>query len=130
MGDFWAWQIVRRLERGDAFWLPPGSPWWMHQIANWCLGAAHDERIFQHTERFKAGAAWMDLDLVFATDLGTPIDAGNFLLRTHYPTLARAGLPRVRFHDLRHTAATLLLEAGAHPRASRSDSATRRHHSS
>jgi integrase len=38
------------------------------------------------------------------------------LSRTHYPLLERLRLPRVRFHDLRHTAATLLLEAGAHPR--------------
>ena len=35
--------------------------------------------------------------------------------RSYYPLLARAGLPHIRFHDLRHTAATLLLEAGAHP---------------
>jgi integrase len=55
-------------------------------------------------------------DLVFSTSVGTPIDAGNFLRNTHYPLLERIGLPRVRFHDLRHTAATLLLEAGAHPR--------------
>ncbi|HEY8657329.1 MAG TPA: tyrosine-type recombinase/integrase [Candidatus Limnocylindria bacterium] len=40
----------------------------------------------------------------------------NLLRRTHYPLVARAGLPRIRFHDLRHTAATLLLEAGLHPR--------------
>ena len=44
------------------------------------------------------------------------MDAGNFLTRTHYPLLDRAGLPRLRFHDLRHTAAALLLEAGAHRR--------------
>ena len=33
-----------------------------------------------------------------------------------YPLLNRAGLPRVRFHDLRHTAATLMLSAGVHPK--------------
>lgn len=67
-------------------------------------------------ERNGLGKATDD-DLVFATEAGTPIDAGNFLSRTHYPLLVEAKLPRVRFHDLRHTAATLLLEEGVHPRA-------------
>lgn len=80
------------------------------------IEALRRHRITQTQERLRAGTAWEDLDLVFATELGTPIDAGNLLRRTHYPLLERAGLPRLRFHDLRHTAATLLLEAGAHPR--------------
>jgi integrase len=33
-----------------------------------------------------------------------------------YPPLVRAGLPRIRFHDLRHSAATLLLGLGIHPK--------------
>lgn len=40
-------------------------------------------------------------DLVFPSAVGTPFDGGNMLRDTHYPLLARAGLPRVRFHDLR-----------------------------
>jgi integrase len=72
-------------------------------------------RIAQAEERLRAGSAWTDSGLVFATEVGTPIDAGNLLRRTHYPLLARAGLPRVRFHDLRHTAAPLLLTVGTHP---------------
>jgi integrase len=36
--------------------------------------------------------------------------------RSFYPLLERAGLPRMRFHDLRHTAATLLLAQGVHPK--------------
>lgn len=80
------------------------------------IEALRRHRITQAQERLRVGTAWVDNDLVFATGLGTPIDAGNLLMRTHYPLLAKAGLPRIRFHDLRHTAATLLLEAGAHPR--------------
>jgi integrase len=73
------------------------------------------QRVVQAEERLANGLPKAsDDDLVFATELGTPVDAGNFLRRTHYPLLKRAGLPRVRFHDLRHTAATLLLEAGVH----------------
>jgi integrase len=37
--------------------------------------------------------------------------SGSFL-----PLLAKAGLPRIRFHDLRHTAASLLLGQGVHPK--------------
>jgi integrase len=40
----------------------------------------------------------------------------NFLLPDFYPLLERAGLPKMRFHDLRHSAATLLLDFGNHPK--------------
>jgi len=80
------------------------------------ISALRRHRIAQALERLAMGTAWQDGDLVFCTEIGTPIDAGNLLSRMHYPLLAASGLPRVRFHDLRHTAATLLLEAGVHPR--------------
>ena len=72
--------------------------------------------VAQATERMRRGALWQDHDLVFPSAMGTPLDGGNFLRNTHYPLLARAGVPRVRFHDLRHTAATLMLEQGTHPK--------------
>lgn len=53
-------------------------------------------------------------ELVFANTLGGPINAGELLRAHFYPLLRRAGLPRVRFHDLRHTAATLMLAQGIH----------------
>ena len=80
------------------------------------MEALRRHRLGQAEERLRAGSVWADLALVFATELGTPIDAGNLLNRTHYPLLERAGVPRITFHGLRHAAATLLLEAGAHPR--------------
>jgi integrase len=48
--------------------------------------------------------------------VGEPLHPSNFLQRSFYPLLARAGLPRIRFHDLRHSAATLLLGLGIHPK--------------
>ena len=42
--------------------------------------------------------------------------SATFCRSSFYPLLARAGLPRIRFHDLRHSAATLLLGLGIHPK--------------
>jgi integrase len=73
--------------------------------------ALRTHRARQAEERLRLGVAWTDLDLVFANTLGGPYDASN-LRNWFYRMLKRAGLPRVRFHDLRHTAATLLLARG------------------
>jgi integrase len=52
----------------------------------------------------------------FFNTLGGPINAGEMLRASFYPLLRRAGLSRIRFHDLRHTAATLMLSRGVHPK--------------
>ena len=69
-------------------------------------------RAAQVEERLRAGAAWTDNDLVFPNTLGNPIEPSHLLYRSLRPLLDRAELPAIRFHDLRHTAATLLIEAG------------------
>ena len=66
----------------------------------------------QNAARLAAGAAWSDMDLVFANEFGRFIEASNLLKRDFAPLLAQAGCPAIRFHDLRHTFATLALEAG------------------
>ena len=53
-----------------------------------------------------------DHDLIFPSATGKPEDAPNVLHRGLYPALRRAGLRKVRFHDLRHSAASLLLSQG------------------
>jgi integrase len=78
--------------------------------------ALRQHRAGQLEERLQMGAAWEDNDLVFANEVGRPIEAGNLIRRSFHPLLERAGLPRVRFHDLRHTAATLALGKGVHPK--------------
>jgi integrase len=70
----------------------------------------------QVEERLRAGPEWDDNDLVFANGVGRPIEVSNLARRSFHPLLKRAGLPRVRFHDLRHSAATLLLSRGVHPK--------------
>ncbi|MFJ3585994.1 tyrosine-type recombinase/integrase [Streptomyces sp. NPDC090127] len=69
----------------------------------------HQER--QDKERETAGSAWTDSGLVFTTPTGQPLDPAN-LTRRFRSFLNRAGLRRIRFHDLRHSTATLLLEQG------------------
>ncbi len=55
-------------------------------------------------------------DLVFCTSRGTPIAPTNLIRQSFKPLLKRSGLPNIRFHDLRHTCATLLLGRGTHPK--------------
>ncbi|MDO0926005.1 tyrosine-type recombinase/integrase [Streptomyces sp. TG1A-8] len=69
----------------------------------------HKER--QDREQGEAGVGWKDSGLVFATPTGGPLDPAN-LTRRFRSFLNRAGLRRIRFHDLRHSTATLLLEQG------------------
>lgn len=58
-----------------------------------------------------AGENWTDLDLVFPSGAGTPLTASN-VRRAFRKLLAASGLPNIRFHDLRHTAASLMLNHG------------------
>jgi integrase len=65
----------------------------------------------QLEERLAVGAAWPDLDLVFTTPTGRRIHPPTITREFHAVT-DRAGLPRIRLHDLRHTHATLVLKSG------------------
>ena len=80
------------------------------------LSALRRHRARQNAERLRAGAAWRDEDFVFATELGRPLDARN-VVRHFKAQLKAAALPDMRFHDLRHSCATLLLAQGVPARA-------------
>lgn len=62
------------------------------------------------------GGRYTDLGLVFATSTGHPPSPSNLRKRYLYPACEKAKVPRVTFHQLRHTHATLLLKPGVHPR--------------
>ncbi len=62
------------------------------------------------------GDHYDDQGLVFTYEAGTPINPSNLRQRSLAPLLKKAGLPHIRFHDLRHTCATLLLSKGVHPK--------------
>jgi integrase len=74
-----------------------------------------EHRRRQAAERLSLGPAWSDQDLVFPNTIGEPIDPTT-VSRRFKAHLATLELPRIRFHDLRHTCATLLLSAGTHPK--------------
>ncbi len=74
----------------------------------------HLERQMADMERL--GDLYTDHGLVFAKEAGTLINPTNLRKRSLAPLLNRAGVPRVRFHDLRHTCATLLFSKGVHPK--------------
>jgi integrase len=73
--------------------------------------ALRAHRTRQLMERLVAGSRWVETGHVFATTIGTPIEAAA-VTRAFARALARAGLPKSRFHDLRHAAATFALSQG------------------
>ncbi len=82
--------------------------------------ALRSHRKRQLEEKLKAGGAYQDNALVFATSLGTPFGPETVTQRSFKPLWRRTVLPETRFHDLRHTYATLLyatllLVRGVHP---------------
>lgn len=74
-----------------------------------------EHRRAQVEHRLRVGPAYAGMGLVFASPLGRPMDPGN-LRRGFARLVEKAALAPVRFHDLRHTAATLMLTAGVHPK--------------
>jgi integrase len=107
------------------------------RLAPAALKALEHHRVRQLAERLKLGRSWADARLVFTTEIGTPVEAPNVRRRSFWPILAKIGLakeivtmevqrrrgkdvkvkrttlkPLVRFHDLRHSTATLLLKDG------------------
>ncbi|MBI4507212.1 MAG: site-specific integrase [Chloroflexi bacterium] len=80
------------------------------------IAALREHRQRQLEERLQSGPLWQDDDLAFYNRGGRPLERQNIAKRSFKPLLRRAGLPDIRFHDLRHSAATLLLALGEHPK--------------
>ncbi len=72
-------------------------------------------RSVQADERRVAGSRWVDTGLVFTRPIETGLE-GTAITKDFHRRLAQAGLPQRRFHDLRHSCATLLLVQGVSPR--------------
>src|SRR3712207_2744276 len=75
---------------------------------------SHLERQLREINR--AGDLWRENGLIFASEVGEPLDRRYITTHRFKPLLERAGLPKIRFHDLRHTCATLLLSKNVNPK--------------
>jgi integrase len=108
---------ILRIERtrsaaknGPRFTTPKGGKGRSAHLTPRALEAPRRHRISQNEERLKAGASWADNDLIFPTRKGVHMRPSTVTDDHFKPLLDRVGLTRsVWFHDLRHTAATLLL---------------------
>jgi len=80
-----------------------------------CAGALRKHRAAQNATRLRLGELWEDHRFVFMNETGGPLHV-NSLVGHFRKLIDAAGVPIIRFHDLRHTSATLLLAAGEHPK--------------
>ena len=80
------------------------------------LEALERHWVAQGEERAKLGPLWHDTGLLFRSTTSTPVNRHNLMRRSFKPLLREASVRDIRFHDLRHTCATLLLSKGKHPK--------------
>lgn len=88
---------------------------WSAVFVDDTVAVLREHRKRQNEQRLAIGPGWQDQGFVFTTPTGEALHPRN-VGDTFRRMLPRIGLPRVRVHDLRHTAATLLLSWGQHPK--------------
>ncbi len=79
------------------------------------LEALRRHQARQIARRLSAHPNWQDNDLIFCDEHGRPLRRWSVYKNCYLPLLARAGVPKITFHELRHSAATLLLRLGEQP---------------
>lgn len=105
--------IMQTIQRGGSLVQPPKSRagYRIVAISAETVRVLRDHRKLQVRHQIAYGAGYQDHGLVFPSVSGRPDDASNVIKRLR-TLLEKAKLPAVRFHDLRHTHASLLLAAG------------------
>ena len=86
------------------------------RLTDAAVRALRDHLARQMEEIERLGDLYTDDGLVFTSGVGTIINPTNLRKRSFASLLKRANLPKIRFHDLRHTCATLLLVRNVHPK--------------
>ena len=105
-----------QAKSGPTFTVPKNGKGRSIKLTRQAVEALKSHKAVQNAERLKLGDLWEDNGLVFCTTAGRPLDFRNVATASFKPLLKRAELPDIRFHDLRHTCATLLLSRGHHPK--------------
>ncbi len=85
-------------------------------IAPLALEKLKQHRVRQLEYKLKAGPTWRENDLVFCSSVGGHLHTSRDVFTQFKKVLNQAGLPDIRFHDLRHSSATMLLSLGIHPK--------------
>lgn len=80
-----------------------------------CIAVLREHRAHQIERRLALGPHWREGDLVFTNEFGGPVDPMN-LYHRFVALAAKAGVPRIPLHGLRHTHATLLMKHGVNPK--------------
>jgi integrase len=103
--------------RGRRSFVTPKSGRGRHlRLSRRAMSALRVHRKRQLEERVRKAGLWEDHGLIFPSEVGTPMSGRN-LYRAFKIRVKRASLPQtLRFHDLRHTCATLLLRQGINPK--------------
>ena len=104
---------LQRIEHKGLFFVSPKTRAGRRQIK---LGQGMLDRLAEHRkrqelERVEAGSRWQENDLIFPSSIGAPFE-GHRIWDEFKELLVKAGLPDMRFHDLRHTALSLLMDMG------------------
>jgi integrase len=95
-----------RAKTGPTFTAPKNGKGRQLRLTRRAVEALKSHKAAQNTERLKIESLWMEDNLVFCTHAGRPLDFRNLARASFKPLLKKAGLPDIRFHDLRHTCAT------------------------
>jgi integrase len=109
-------RILERIGRGHGSTLQLVEPKTSRSrrtvnLSEAAVRALRAHKVRQLEERLAAGLRWQDSGLVFPNSLGKPLDPHE-LHNGFKALLTKAGLPNIRFHDLRHSAASLMLAQG------------------
>ena len=107
-------QTVQRLGRGEGLVMGPPKTARSRRtipLPKLCIDALIERRLVQDEDTRAIREGWTELDLVFTTTIGTIIEPSN-LRRSFNRAIELAGVRQIRFHDLRHTCASLLLAQG------------------
>jgi integrase len=110
-------QQLTRLDECDVRFTEPKSKNGRRSVrlSKNAVNALKCHKAAQTRRAARPGSLWRDQGLVFANRTGAPLDVGNLTNYSFRPLLEHAGLPRVRFQDLLHTRAPLLLTRNVNP---------------